>query len=96
MHREPGTQRMHAVATTTALGLIGLGLARRQPLLIALAPIVDYAIAQASHRKIEGNTTKPWRHPLRHARAELRLWRLTLTGRVDAEVERVERAKPGA
>lgn len=89
MHREPRTQQIHAVATSSALALAGLALIRRQPLLLALAPVVDFAIAQASHRVVEKNKTRPWRDPWRHARAELRLFRLTVTGRIDAEVERV-------
>lgn len=80
LHGSPTTRKAHAVATLSAMTLFGLAVYRRSlPLLIA-APIVDYAIAQLSHRA-EGVTTEPWRHPLWHARAELRLLRRTLRAR---------------
>jgi hypothetical protein len=79
MHARPTTQRLHAVATLTAVGLIACGFIARIPLLLLLAPIADYAIAQFSHRVFEGNATQPWRHPGWHVRAELRLLRRVLT-----------------
>ena len=78
-HADPRTRRMHAVATLSAAGLIAAGAATRRPSLVLLAPLVDYAIAQASHRGIEGNRTQPWRRPHWHVRAELRLLRQTLS-----------------
>ncbi len=78
MHSARETRVLHAVATTSAMGLVALGLARRSLLPIALAPLVDYAIAQTSHRLIEHNRTTPLRRPLWHVRAELRLWRRTV------------------
>jgi hypothetical protein len=49
-----------------------------------------FAIAQASHRIFETNATTPWKNQLWHTRAELRMLRLVLTGRMAAEVERVQ------
>jgi len=77
-HADPRTRTAHAVATLSAVGLVMAGAASRRPALIALAPLVDYAIAQASHRRFEGNRTQPWRRPTWHVRAELRLLRVTL------------------
>lgn len=77
-HADPRTQRWHAVATLSAGALIAGGLATQTPWLVLAAPCVDYAIAQASHRRVQGNSTRPWRRPLWHARAELRLCRQTL------------------
>ncbi len=78
MHAHPSTRRMHALATASALTLVVVGIATRHVLLVAAAPIVDFAIAQVSHRVFERNKTRPWRAPVRHARAELRLFRQTL------------------
>ncbi len=77
-HADPRTRRWHAVATLSAGALIAAGLATGRPWLVVAAPLVDYAIAQASHRRIEGNRTQPWRRPHWHLRAELRLCRRTL------------------
>ena len=80
MHRDPRTRVAHAVATGSAIALIATGVLRRDPKWILLAPLVDYAIAQSSHRLIERNRTTPLKKPLWHLRAELRLFRETVTG----------------
>ncbi|HUS31809.1 MAG TPA: Mpo1-like protein [Kofleriaceae bacterium] len=81
IHAHPRTRAMHALATASALGMVALAVARRNPKLALLAPVVDYGIAQLSHRS-EGQRTQPLRKPLWHARAEWRLFRKSL---VDAE-----------
>jgi hypothetical protein len=70
------------------MGLIAAGLARGNLWLIAAAPLADYAIAQASHRLYERNRTMPWRNTFWHTRAELRMLRLVLSGRMRREVAR--------
>ncbi|HEU0034462.1 MAG TPA: Mpo1-like protein [Kofleriaceae bacterium] len=77
LHASRQVRIAHAVATTSALGLLAASLVRRSWKLALAAPLVDYAIAQASHRR-ERVTTHPYRHPRWHLRAELRLWRRTL------------------
>jgi hypothetical protein len=81
MHSKKETRIMHATATIACASFIALGICKRNPLLIALGPLADYAIAQTSHRLFEKNKTKPWKNPLWHAHTELRLLRLTLIGR---------------
>jgi hypothetical protein len=88
LHTRRPTQFLHALATCTCAALVAVGLARRSPLLVALGPLSDYLIAQASHRFYEQNRTMPWRNTLWHTRAELRMLRLVLTGRMGSEVER--------
>lgn len=81
MHSSPRTRAWHAVATASAIGLSFAGIALRRPSFLLAAPLADYAIAQLSHRRVEGNRTSPTRKPLWHARAELRLFRRTLRER---------------
>ena len=88
LHRRPATQWMHALATTSCVTLLAAGVASRSPLLIVAAPLADYAIAQISHRIFEKNKTTPWRRQDWHTRAELRMLRLVVTGRMKDEVER--------
>ena len=96
LHTRPETQALHAVATLSCLTLLGAAVLARQPLLALAAPLVDYAIAQASHRLFESNRTTPWRNQLWHTRAELRMLRLVLTRRMDSEVVmHAERATRG-
>ncbi len=81
LHSRRETQIAHTLATASCAALLAAGVVTRRPLLIALAPLVDHAIAQASHRLFEKNRTTPWKNPLWHARAELRLARRVLGGR---------------
>ncbi len=77
IHSHPRTRALHAVATASALGMLALAVARKNPWLALLAPPLDYAIAQLSHRA-EGTRTQPLRRPLWHARAEWRLFRKSI------------------
>lgn len=85
LHRRPETQAMHAAATLSCVALLGAAVVFRSPILAVCAPLVDYAIAQASHRLFEENRTTPWKNQLWHTRAELRMLRLVLTGRMRSE-----------
>ena len=89
LHTRRETHVLHAVATLSCLSLLGAAVLTRTPALVLLAPLVDFAIAQASHRLFEENRTTPWKNQLWHARAELRMLRLVLTGRMRGEVARV-------
>ena len=89
LHTRQETHVLHAVATLSCLGLLGAALVTRQPIFALAAPLVDFAIAQASHRLYEENKTTPWKNQVWHTRAELRMLRLVLTGRMRGEVARV-------
>lgn len=88
LHTRRETQALHAVATLSCIGVLGAAAVLRSPLLALAAPLVDYAIAQTSHRVFEANRTTPWKNQLWHTRAELRMLRLVVTGRMAAEVAR--------
>jgi hypothetical protein len=89
LHTRPETHALHAVATLSCLTLLGASVVLRKPLLALAAPLADYAIAQLSHRVFEANKTTPWKNQLWHARAELRMLGLVVTGRMKNEVARV-------
>jgi len=78
LHSRRSTRLAHAAATSAAVILLTTGAVRRAPLLLVAAPLVDYGIAQLSHRLAEGNATQPFRRPYWHTRAELRLFRRTI------------------
>jgi len=77
VHASRSVRVAHAVATASAAVLLGAAVATRRPILAIAAPLVDFAIAQASHRRA-GQVTRPWRRPSWHLRAELRLFRATV------------------
>ena len=78
LHARRSTRVLHLIATGSALSLAAAGCATRNPWLFVAAPVVDYGIAQLSHRACEGNRTTPARRLPWHVRAELRLARETL------------------
>lgn len=77
VHASRSVRAAHAVATSLALLLLARAIAKRSLVTALAAPIVDYAIAQSSHR-LEGERTQPMWRPWWHLRAELRLFRGTL------------------
>ncbi|MCA2980822.1 MAG: DUF962 domain-containing protein [Myxococcaceae bacterium] len=79
-HSRLATRRWHAVATLAAAGGLGAALLWRRPSLALLGVLLDFAIAQASHRLLERNVTRPWQHPWLHLRAELRMFRGVVQG----------------
>ena len=85
LHAEPFVARMHAVATASAGALVATAIVTGQPWIAPLAPVVDYAIAQSSHR-VRGVKTRPYARPHWHLRAELRLFARTVRGLVPASV----------
>ena len=80
MHARPETQALHALATISCGAMLVVGVLTARPSLIVLAPLVDYAIAQSSHRLFEKNRTSPWKNQVWHARAELRMLSRVLAG----------------
>jgi len=89
LHTRRETHVLHAAGSLGCIGLLVTGVVTAQPALFLLGPIVDYGLAQASHRLFEKNRTTPWKKQTWHTRAELQMLRLVLTGRMRAEVARV-------
>ncbi|MCU0685104.1 MAG: DUF962 domain-containing protein [Polyangiaceae bacterium] len=97
-HRDASTRRLHTVGTTVALGcLAAFALTRKRSLLLATL-VGGYGPAWVSHFFIEKNRPATFTYPLWSLRADLRMFRLTLLGQIDAEVERIlgEQAAEGA
>lgn len=88
LHSRRETQELHALGTVACGVCVVLGLALHRPLMFLVGVAIDHVIAQASHRVYQRNATKPWRHPLWHVRAELRMFRLVLTGKMAEETQR--------
>lgn len=88
LHQKSETHWFHAAATSSTAALLATAILRRQPLYALAAPLVNHLIAQSSHRLFERNHSTPWKNHGWHARAELRMLRLVLLGRMQAEVAR--------
>ena len=88
LHQRPQTHAFHALASCSSVALVAAAALTRQPLLLLVAPLANHLIAQTSHRLFEQNRSTPWKNTFWHTRAEFRMLRLVLTGRMGREVER--------
>jgi hypothetical protein len=89
-HLDPRCRRLHVVGTAT--GLACAAASPFAPPLLLAAPIVGYGCSWVGHFLYERNRPASW-HSAKHFawsfRADLRMLRYTLAGRMDHEVERV-------
>lgn len=88
-HRLPGTRALHYFAS--AIGVLAAidAIADREPWIVCAGIVAAYAIAAGAHWLVEGNHPVPRVNPLWWGIAELRMYWLALTGRLDTELERL-------
>jgi hypothetical protein len=86
-HRNPMNRRLHFVGTTLALASLCAGVLA-SPRWALLAPFAGYGFAWVGHFAFERNRPATFRYPLWSLRADFRMFRLVLTGRMDGEVKR--------
>lgn len=90
-HRNATCRKLHFAGTTMALGLVAAS--PLFPPALAMAPVVGYGLAWIGHFAFEKNRPASW-YSLKHfawsLRGDLRMWRMTLVGDMEAEVERIE------
>jgi hypothetical protein len=91
-HHHPGNRTLHVVGT--AATLLCLAAALREPLFLLACPFMGYGFAWVGHFFVERNRPATFEYPLWSLRGDFRMFRLTLVGRMRAEVERAERLFP--
>ena len=87
-HSKQGTRTLHFIGTTLAMATAAGALLLRRPALLLAAPLVGYGLSWASHFFIEHNRPATLDHPLWSFQADMRMWSMTVTGTLDAEIER--------
>ncbi|WP_438029845.1 cytochrome P450 [Sorangium sp. So ce233] len=87
-HRTGLNRALHLTGTAAALLLAGAGVVRRKPRLLLLAPLVGYGAAWLGHFLVERNRPATFHSPLWSLRADLRMLRLAVTGRLGGELRR--------
>lgn len=95
-HRKKSTRVVHFVGTTAALACVAGGVLTRRKWLLAVAPVVGYGPAWASHFFLEKNKPATFTHPVWSLRGDLKMWWMMVRREMDAEVERVLAEEPGA
>lgn len=88
-HSKKSTRILHFVGTTGAMGCVAGAVLLRKPWLLLAAPVVGYGPAWFSHFFIEKNRPATFTYPAWSLRADFVMWKKTLDGTMDAEVERV-------
>lgn len=88
-HRKRANRFLHVTGTTLALGLLIRAFERSEWYLVPVAIVSGYALAWIGHFAIEKNRPATFRHPFLSFAGDIRMWLLTLTGRIEEEIERV-------
>jgi hypothetical protein len=95
-HKKKGNRALHFIGTTAAGACLAGGLLTKRRWLLLLAPVVGYGPAWIGHFFVEGNKPATFDHPLWSLRADMVMWWKTLTGTMQAEVDRVVREQAEA
>ena len=85
-HLNPFNRRLHFIGTTAAIVLLAAAAAMRRWEPAAAAPVVAYGLAWYGHFFHERNRPATFRHPVLSLLADLRMYGLILSGRLDAEL----------
>jgi hypothetical protein len=88
-HSKPATRTLHFIGTSLALGSLAAFAATRKLRWIPRALLAGYGFAWVSHFFIEKNRPATFTYPLWSLQADFKMFELMLTGKMDAEVERV-------
>ncbi len=87
-HADPRTRAMHATGTMLATAVAAVGIARRDPKLVATALLCGYGPAWYAHAFIERNKPETFSAPLRSLAGDYRMCWGMLTGTIAGELER--------
>lgn len=93
-HRKVGCRALHYIGALAAVGILGWGLVSANWLAVPLALVVGYAFAWTGHFFVEHNVPATWGYVGWSLRAELKMARLALTGRMSREVARLHGDDP--
>lgn len=93
-HSAPANRRLHFAGTTVGLVILILSVTTGRWWGLLPALVSGYAFAWVGHFFIEKNRPATFTHPLWSFRGDGKMWWLTLTGRLDAEIARVVKKNP--
>jgi hypothetical protein len=94
-HAKKSTRKLHFVGTTGAMVSIAAALLGK-PKWLLVAPLIGYGPAWYSHFFIEKNRPATFKYPAWSLYADLVMWKKTIAGTMDAEVDRVMASQPAA
>lgn len=87
-HAKPLTRWLHFAGTALLVPVLAAAILH-SPWWLLAAPVAGYGFAWAGHFFVEHNRPATFRHPYWSLRGDLRMFRLMLAGRMDAEIARL-------
>jgi hypothetical protein len=93
-HSNKTNRTLHVIGMSLALACVAAAVLKRRPSLLILAPILGYGFAWCGHFFVEKNMPTTFGHPIHSLRADVLLWWKTITGVMEAEVQRVTGESP--
>ena len=90
-HSRPATRALHAVGTIASTVLIIALIVAHKWLWLPLALVIGYGCAWLGHFLVEHNRPATFQHPLWSFIGDYKMLALMLTGRLNAELVRLER-----
>ena len=94
-HMKPTTRKLHFVGTSLVYACFAAAILL-SPAWILAAPLAGYGFAWAGHFFSEKNRPATFTYPLWSLRADFRMHRLTLAGRMGPELERARDLVPAS
>ena len=86
-HDCPRCRSLHYAAAASVLVIVGWALWTQRWWWLLMAPVAAYGLAWLGHACFERNRPATWVYPWWSLRAEWRMFRLALTGRLRGELE---------
>ena len=90
-HRNPVCRALHYTGTLSGAAIALTGVATLNPFLIPAGLVAGYGPAWVGHFFIEKNKPASFKHPLWSFMGYWKMVSLFLTGRIDAEIARLEK-----
>ena len=91
-HSNRTNRRLHFIGTTLGIAALLHALSTLNFWWLLAGVVIGYAFAWVGHFFVERNKPATFQYPLWSFRADWRMWRLMLLGRMREEVELIERA----
>jgi hypothetical protein len=95
-HSKKATRVLHFIGTSGSIVCMATALIQRSPKWLLGSLVCGYGFAWVSHFTIEKNRPATFKYPTQSLAADFVMWWKTLTGTMDAEVEKHTRQTEGA